>query len=130
MGNSGEGRGGGGDRWREREQNWHRDRDYGREQGRGGGGSYRGGGSDDDRGFLDRAGDELRSWFGDDDAQHRREMDQRRWEQEQRMIGRRDNDYGRRDDYARRDDHARGDHGPGTLGGGGFGTGWGNQRAE
>ena len=32
---------------------------------------------DDDRGFWDRAGDEVRSWFGDDDAERRREMDQR-----------------------------------------------------
>jgi hypothetical protein len=96
----------GGDRWRDRDprdQNWNRDR----EQGRGG---YGGG---DDRGFFDRAGDELRSWFGDDDAQRRREMDQRRWEQEQRMSGRRDNDGG------------RDEHGPGSFGGG-----WGNQRGD
>ncbi|GAA0726978.1 DUF2171 domain-containing protein [Sphingomonas japonica] len=31
----------------------------------------------DDRGFFDRAGDEVRSWFGDDDAERRREMDRR-----------------------------------------------------
>lgn len=31
----------------------------------------------DDRGFFSRAGDEVRSWFGDDDAQRRREQDQR-----------------------------------------------------
>jgi hypothetical protein len=30
-----------------------------------------------DRGFLDRAGDEVRSWFGDEEAERRREMDQR-----------------------------------------------------
>lgn len=102
----------GGDRWRDRDQgNWNRDRDYAREQGRGGSGGYGSGG--DDRGFFDRAGDEVRSWFGDDDAQRRREMDQRRWEQEQRMSGRRDNDSG-----------------PGTFGGGGFGTGWGNQEGR
>src|SRR5437763_1128576 len=100
MGYPGDDRSGGGDRWQGREQY------RGREHGRGG---YGGGGNqgDDDRGFLDRAGDEVRSWFGDDEAQRRREMDQRRWEQEQRMIGRRDNDYG----------------GPDTFGGG-----WGNQR--
>ena len=98
----------GGERWRDRDQNWHRDREQGR-----GSHNYGGGGGGNDRGFIDRAGDELRSWFGDDDAQRRREMDQRRWEQEQRMSGRRDNDSG-----------------PGTLGGGGFGTGWGNQAAE
>jgi hypothetical protein len=86
----------GGERWRDRGQdNWRRDRGYG---------------GGDDRGFIERAGDEVRSWFGDDEAQHRREMDQRRWEQEQRMSGRRDNDSG-----------------AGRFGGGGFGTGWGNQ---
>lgn len=103
MGYPGDDRSGGGDRWQGREPY----RDGRREQGRGGyGGGYRG---DDDRGFLDRAGDELRSWFGDDEAQRRREADQRRWEQEQRMSGRRDND------------HA----GPDSFGGG-----WGNQRGE
>jgi len=30
-----------------------------------------------DRGFIDRAGDEVRSWFGDDDAERRRQMDDR-----------------------------------------------------
>ncbi len=30
-----------------------------------------------DRGFFERAGDEVRSWFGDDDAARRREMDHR-----------------------------------------------------
>lgn len=32
---------------------------------------------EDDRGFFDRAGDEVRSWFGDDDASRRREKDGR-----------------------------------------------------
>ena len=31
----------------------------------------------DDRGFIARAGDEVRSWFGDDDAERRREADAR-----------------------------------------------------
>jgi len=31
----------------------------------------------EDRGFLDRAGEEVRSWFGDDDAEHRRDRDMR-----------------------------------------------------
>lgn len=31
----------------------------------------------EDRGFLERAGDEVRSWFGDEEAERRREMDQR-----------------------------------------------------
>ncbi len=34
-----------------------------------------------DRGFLARAGDEVRSWFGDEDAERRRERDQRYDEQ-------------------------------------------------
>jgi len=41
---------------------------------------YRGGrpsGYDTDRGFLDRAGDEVRSWFGDREAERRREEDMR-----------------------------------------------------
>ena len=65
----------------------------------------------DDRGFFDRAGDEVRSWFGDDEAQRRREMDERRWEQEQRMSGGRDND-------------------PRSGGSGWMGGGWGNQPGE
>jgi len=32
---------------------------------------------DDDRGFFDRAGDEVRSWFGDEEAERRRREDQR-----------------------------------------------------
>lgn len=65
---------------------------YGQYGARGGYGSNRGGprdrqisgdrdqyrgNSDDDRGFLDRAGDEVRSWFGDDEAERRRERDAR-----------------------------------------------------
>ena len=34
-------------------------------------------GPGDDRGFLERAGDEISSWFGDDEAERRREMDER-----------------------------------------------------
>lgn len=54
---------------------------------------------DEDRGFFDRAGDEVRSWFGDEEAERRREMDQRydermgrqeRW----RDSGGRDEHYG------------------------------------
>ena len=46
----------------------------------------------DERGLMARAGDEVRSWFGDDEAERRREMDQRydeRW----------DGPYGRDNDY-------------------------------
>jgi osmotically-inducible protein OsmY len=38
-------------------------------------------GSDDygrKRGFMERAGDEVASWFGDEDAEHRRKMDEHR----------------------------------------------------
>ncbi|MDB5691922.1 MAG: hypothetical protein JWO81_985 [Alphaproteobacteria bacterium] len=106
----------GGDRWRDRERsNWQRDRDHGRGEYRGQSGRGGYGGRDDDRGFFDRAGDEVRSWFGDEEAQRRREADERRWAREQGMTGRRDNDYGR---------------GPGSFGGGGFGTGWGNQHGD
>lgn len=37
--------------------------------------AYRG--RDSERGFFERAGDEIASWFGDDDAQRRRERDHR-----------------------------------------------------
>ena len=47
-----------------------------------------------ERGFLDRAGDEVRSWFGDEDAQRRREADHR---------GRGPSDYIRSDDRIRED---------------------------
>jgi hypothetical protein len=53
----------------------HRDRsrDYG---GNPGGSRVRPAGYDyDDRGFLDRAGDEVRSWFGDEEAERRRDYD-------------------------------------------------------
>lgn len=46
---------------------------------------------DDDRGFFDRAGDEVRSWFGDEEAERRRRMDEREYERE-RMA--RDRGYG------------------------------------
>ena len=48
------------DRWRRGSGRWTADRD------------------DDDRGFFDRAGDEVRSWFGDEEAERRRERDMMR----------------------------------------------------
>jgi hypothetical protein len=39
-------------------------------------------GRDDERGFFERAGDEIASWFGDDDAERRRREDQPRMERE------------------------------------------------
>src|SRR3546814_17914173 len=58
---------------------------------RGGGYSPRG---RHDRGFFERAGDEVLSWFGDEDAQRRRERDHR---------GRGPADYVRSDDRIRED---------------------------
>jgi hypothetical protein len=45
----------------------------------------------DDRGFLDRAGDEVRSWFGDEEAERRRDQDAR---MDERYHNDRDSDYG------------------------------------
>jgi osmotically-inducible protein OsmY len=55
-----------------------------------------GGRSSEDRGFLDRAGDEVASWFGDEDAQRRRQMDARH-------RGRGPKNYTRSDDRIRED---------------------------
>jgi len=49
-----------------------------------------------ERGFMARAGDEVRSWFGDDEAERRREMDQR---QDERYGNRWGSPYDRDDDY-------------------------------
>jgi hypothetical protein len=50
-----------GERWRSRDERHER--------------HYRG--RDDDRGFFERAGDEIASWFGDEEADRRRREDQR-----------------------------------------------------
>lgn len=96
---------GGQDRNRDygRQQGYGRDGGYGRDQRQGGGeyrGSYRSDGHRftdgyerpspgrdygrqpqgydyEDRGFFDRAGDEIRSWFGDEEAERRRNLDAR-----------------------------------------------------
>jgi hypothetical protein len=49
-----------------------------------------------ERGFWDRASDEVASWFGDDDAERRRRQDQRR---DERMGGG-DRDHGRSGDHS------------------------------
>lgn len=51
----------------------------------------------DDRDFFSRAGDEVRSWFGDEEAERRREMDSRY--DERQGGGRWDSPYARDDDY-------------------------------
>jgi hypothetical protein len=72
----------GGRRWGGRhrdDERDHRDRER----------SYRASGDyDDDRGFFDRAGDEVRSWFGDEDAERRRRWDERiRQREDERRYG-------------------------------------------
>lgn len=70
-----------------RGQNYgHREHEY-----RGGYGGRPPGYDYEDRGFIDRAGDEVRSWFGDEEAERRRRWDEREYERR----------YGR-------DDHSRG----------------------
>jgi hypothetical protein len=127
---------GGDDRWREREErgSFDRDRDYGRggerrdeapgggdwrrsPEGRGGGGERGYGGRGGERGFFERAGEEIRSFFGSDDDGRDRDHHHRERAQERGMSTRRDNGW-------------TGDDGPGALGGGGFGGGWGNQMGE
>jgi hypothetical protein len=63
-----------------RERSDHRGRDWGeRDYGnaRGDVGRGRDLRGESDRGFFERAGDEVRSWFGDEEAERRREQDQR-----------------------------------------------------
>jgi hypothetical protein len=49
----------------------------------------------DDRGFWDRASDEVASWFGDDDAERRRRDDHLREQREGRFSSNSDRDYDR-----------------------------------
>ncbi|KQS04472.1 hypothetical protein ASG11_09605 [Sphingomonas sp. Leaf357] len=53
----------------------------------------------DDRGFFARAGDEVRSWFGDDEAERRRDLDARYDERAYGQSGYGQSAYGRDDDY-------------------------------
>jgi len=95
-----QGQGYGSDRgYRDRDDfDYRGDRNY-----RGGyGGAYRGERGEygrRDRDWMDRAGDEVASWMGDDDAEYRREMDRRR--DAQRGSYRDDDDY-RRGGYGSR----------------------------
>ena len=62
------------------------------------------GGRNEDRGYFERAGDEMASWFGDDDAARRREMDARRGDAgAQHHRGRGPRGYTRSDDRIRED---------------------------
>lgn len=58
-------------------------------------GYHQGGNYNNDRGFFEKAGDEVKSWFGDNDAQRRRERDEHR--------GRGPKNYTRSDDRIRED---------------------------
>jgi osmotically-inducible protein OsmY len=71
---------------------------YGAGYGSGYAGGYRGRRRDGERGFFDKAGDEVASWFGDDDAERRRMQDHR---------GRGPSDYKRSDDRIREDANDR-----------------------
>lgn len=90
--------------------------DYGQDFGQDLGGSYgsRGRGmggygrsdyrGDQDRGFFERAGDEMASWFGDDDAERRRRMDAQRGDSgAQHHRGRGPRGYSRSDERVRED---------------------------
>ncbi|WP_448207387.1 BON domain-containing protein [Azospirillum sp. sgz302134] len=82
----------------------YRDAGYGRsgyDYGRGG---HYGGGTRDERGFFERAGDEMASWFGDDDAERRRRMDAWRGDEgAQHHRGRGPRGYSRSDERIRED---------------------------
>ena len=91
----------------------------------------------EDRGFMERTGDEVRSWFGDEEAERRRRMDERdreqyrerdfgrdygpggeRWRGEERWRGREELGGGRQRDYGITG--YRGEAGFGTRYGGGY----------
>src|SRR5688500_15069888 len=76
--------------WRERDSSIFSDEDDRWERGsdRWSSGRGRDRGGDDERGFFERAGDEVRSWFGDDEAERRRERDVRRDEVRSAFGGR------------------------------------------
>lgn len=76
------------ERWQERERGWRGDR-YDRDEDR------------DERGFFERAGDEVRSWFGDEEAERRRRHDERDYE---RGEGRYASDWRGSGDWRERED--------------------------
>ena len=67
----------------------------------------RGRGRRDERGFFERAGDEVASWFGDDDAERRRRQDQREGESQHHRASE-DRGWGREES---RDQRWERDHG-------------------
>jgi hypothetical protein len=93
---------------RDERSRWQDDRSAGRDRG-----------GRDDRGFFERAGDEVASWFGDEDAERRRRDDQMR---EGREHGRQSHDFERGE--GRGEDRDRGfrDRGWERSGGRGYAT--------
>ena len=106
------------DRYEER----YRGEDYRGERGYGYGRDDRG--FRDERGFPERAGDEVRSWFGDDEAARRRHMDEQRYGRDWDWGHRMGFDYGRR---PWREWSERG-HGYGGAERGWSGERWGGER--
>jgi hypothetical protein len=78
-----------------REQDRWRESDRGRSRGRG-----------EERGFFERAGDEIASWFGDDDAERRGRTDERM--NSERGWNREERGWGGNPDYQRDRDRFRG----------------------
>lgn len=78
------------DRSRDDQSRWSDDRYSDRGRSSGDWRSERGRGGPDNRGFFDRASDEVASWFGDDEAERRRREDQRRDQFEGRREHQRD----------------------------------------
>ena len=76
-----------------------------------------------ERGFFDRAGDEIASWFGDEEAERRRREDQAREERERRFSGQ-SSDHGR--DFSRQRNwyETRGMNERGGFGEGDYNPSW------
>ena len=104
---------------RDERSRWSSDRNFDRDRDRDWHGEHRRfEGRRDERGFFERAGDEIASWFGDDDAERRRREDQMRDERERGFSGRSsdysrswDRDRGSRDWYETRGPNERGGFG-------------------
>src|SRR5436309_1521584 len=112
---------------RDERSRWPNDRDFDRNRNRRGDdrGFY---GRRDERGFFERAGDEIASWFGDEDAERRRREDEMReerergfrsrdrehggsWNRERESGADEDRDRGRRDWFETRGPNERGGFG-------------------
>ena len=114
------------DRPRDERSRWREERFEGRDERFGG--RDRGYSPNEDRGFFERAGDEIASWFGDDEAERRRREDQRMEGRDRGSGGerdwRRDEDRGRFSERGEREGgsqffaasgYGRGGFGPGDF---------------